>query len=249
MIAGVTLGTVMNTKRLAQMDDVTRRYGSYRPCGAGLGVVWGGVLLGLLGVMLLQWSQHEYAQRAVESQSLWRFMRDTPLSPPAWLQLAAIASPFVAWFGLVAIQAWVDRQFGTVTTDGSSMSCARPGPRWFAPVVVIMMACVLSAVVLWDASTAAIGGAAAMLAIGAWALVWGRSSRDQLTLLVMFAVSVPSLYVMAATDPYGNFAAGNLVIFATYLLLMMMLVVQGLRRFRGFLRVRADLAAMRPVEE
>jgi len=85
-----------------------------------------------------------------------------------------------------------------------------------------MMACVLSAVVLWDASTPAIGGAAAMLATGAWALVWGRSSRDHLTLLVSFG---------------------------TYLLLMMMLVVQGLRRFHGFLRVRADLAAMRPVEE
>ena len=239
----------MDTEQLAQMEDVTRRYGSYRPCGAGLGVVWGGVILGMLGLMLMQWTQHEYGQRAVESQSLWRFMRDTPLSPPAWLQIAAIASPFVAWLGLVGIQAWVDRRFGTVTTDGSSLSCARRGPRWLAPVVVMMMAGLLSGVVLWDASTAAIGGAGAMLAIGAWALVWGRSSRDQLTLLVMLAVSVPSLYVMAATDEYGNFAAGNLIIFGAYLLLMLMLVVQGLRRFNGFLKVRADLAAMRPIEE
>jgi hypothetical protein len=240
----------MDTEQLARMEDVTRRYGSYRPCGAGLGVVWGGVLLGLLGVLLLQWTQQQYAQRAVESQTLWRFMRDTPLPPPGWLQLAAIASPFIAWLGLVGIQAWVDRQFGTVTSEASAVSCARlRGPRWLAPVVVIMMACALSAVVLWDASTAAIRGAAAMLAIGGWALVWGRSSRDQLTLMVMFAVSVPSLYVLAATDPYGNFAAGNLIIFGTYLLLMLSLIAQGLRRFFGFLKVRADLAALRPVEE
>jgi hypothetical protein len=239
----------MDSEQLARMEDVTRRYGSYRPCGAGLGVVWGGVLLGLLGVLLLQWTQHEYATRAAESQTLWRFMRDTPLPPPAWLQLAAIASPFVAWLGLVGIQAWVDRQFGTVTSDGSAVRCSRRAPRWFAPMVVVMMACVLSGVVLWDASTAAIRGAVAMLAIGGWALVWGRSSRDHLTLMVMFAVSIPSLYVMAATDPNGNFAAGNLIIFGAYLLLMLMLVAQGLRRFFGFLKVRADLAAMRPVEE
>ncbi len=239
----------MNTEQLARMEDVTRRYGSYRPCGAGLGVVWGGVLLGLLGALLLQWTQHEYAQRAAQSQTLWRFMRDTPLPPPTWLQLAAIASPFVAWVGLMGIQSWVDRQFGTVTTDGSSLSCSRRAPRWFAPIVVIMMACVLSAVVLWDASATAMRGVAAMLAIGGWALVWGRSSRDQLTMMVMLAVSVPSLYVLAATDPYGNFAAGNLIIFGAYFLLMLMLVAQGLRRFFGFLKVRSDLVAMRPVEE
>jgi len=239
----------MDTERLARLEDVTRRYGNYRPCGAGLGVVWGGVLLGILGALLLQWTLAEYAERAVASQTVWRFMRDAPLTPPGWLQIAAIAAPFVAWLGLVAIQTWVDRQFGAVTTTGTLASCRRSAPRWFAPMVVVMMACLLSGILIWDASTPAARGVVALLAIGAWALVWGRSSRDQLTLLVMLAVSIPSLYVLAATDPYANFAAGNLIIFGAYLLLMIMLLLQGIRRFHGFLKVRADLNSMRPVEE
>ena len=116
-------------------------------------------------------------------------------------------------------------------------------------MLVVMMACLLSGILVWDASTSASRGVLALLAIGAWALVWGRSSRDHLTLLVMLAVSVPSMYVLAATDPYANFAAGNLIIFAAYLLLMTMLLLQGLRRFHAFLKVRADLNSLRPVEE
>jgi hypothetical protein len=55
--------------------------------------------------------------------------------------------------------------------------------------------------------------------------------------------------VLAASDPHANFTAGNLVIFAAYLLLMVMLLLQGIRRFHAFLQVRADLNALRPVEE
>ena len=239
----------MDTERLARMEDVTRRYGRYRPCGAGLGVVWGGLLLGTLGLLQLQWAQHEYARHALPSQTLWRFLRDTPLTPPGWLQIAAMASPFVAWLGLVGIQAWVDRQFGAVTTAESSV-CSRPrGPWWMAPFVVALPACALSGLVIWDAPGAALRGVTGMLAIAAWALVWGRRSRDQLTLLVMMAVSVPSLYLMAATDPNANLTAGNLVVFGTYFVLMLWLLVQGVLRFSGFLKVRADLAAMHPVEE
>jgi hypothetical protein len=243
-------GDSMDTERLARMADVTRRYGKYRPCGAGLGVVWGGLLLGTLGLLQWQWAQQEYARHAVASQSLWRFLRDTPLTPPGWLQIAAVAAPFVAWLGLVGIQAWVDRQFGAVTTSESAGVCSRPrGPRWMAPFLVILLACLLSGVVIWDAPGAALRGVAAMLAIAAWALVWGRGSRDQLTLLVMLAASVPSLYMMAATDPNANFTAGNMVVFAAYFVLMLWLLLQGVLRFSGFLKVRADLAAMQPVEE
>ena len=88
-----------------------------------------------------------------------------------------------------------------------------------------------------------------MLAMAAWAVVWGRRSRDQLTLLVMFALSVPPLYLMLATDPNANVAAGNLIIFGTYFFLMMWLLLQGVVRFSGFLKVRTDLAAIQPVEE
>jgi len=238
----------MDTNRLAQMEDVTRRYGKYRPCGAGLGVLWGGLLLGGLGVMLLLWTRSEYAVRALPAQTFWRFLRDTPLMPPGWLQVAAMASPFVGWLGLVAIQEWIDRQFGAVTTEPGARDC-HGGPRWFAPFIVVLLACLLSGALVWSDRAAATRGVVAMLTIAAWALVWGRRSRDQLTLLVMFAVSVPSLYLMAATDPNGNFAAGNLIIFGTYFVLMMWLLVQGLMRFSGFLKVRADLAAIQPVDE
>jgi hypothetical protein len=44
-------------------------------------------------------------------------------------------------------------------------------------------------------------------------------------------------------------AAGNLIIFATYFVLMLWLLVQGLMRFPGFLKVRADLAGIQPVDE
>jgi hypothetical protein len=38
----------MNSDGLARLEDLTRRYARFRPCGAGLGVVWGGLLLYLM---------------------------------------------------------------------------------------------------------------------------------------------------------------------------------------------------------
>ena len=242
------MGDLMDTNRLEQMADVTRRYARYRPCGAGLGVLWGGLLLALLGALVLQWTRHEYVARAAGSQTFWRFLRGTPLVPPVWLQLAALGSPVLAWLGLLTIQQGVDRRFGAVTAPAGSRSRPSP-PTWFAPAVVAGMACVLASAIVWNAGTASARGAAAMLAIGAFALVWGRRGRDQLTLLVMFAVSVPSLYLLMATDPTGNLAANSLIIFATYCVLMASLVIQGVARYAAFLKVRAELDALQPVEE
>src|SRR4051794_33020285 len=110
--------------------------------------------------------------------------------------------------------------------------------------LTILLAGVISGVIIWDAQLAAPAGVAAIAAIAGWAVVWGRHSRDQLTLLVMFALSIPSIYLMAATDPNANMAAGNLVIFAAYFVLMMWLLVQGIVRFSGFVKVRGDIASM-----
>jgi hypothetical protein len=118
-----------------------------------------------------------------------------------------------------------------------------------APLLVVMMACLLSATLVWDAPSRALPGVASMLLIGGWAFVWGRRSRDQLTLLVMFALSIPSLYVLASTNPNSNMAAGNLLIFAVYFFLMLFLLVQGVVRFAGFLKVRAEIDAFKPDEE
>jgi hypothetical protein len=239
----------METNRLARMEDVTRRYGRFRPCGAGLGVLWGGLLLGALGLLMLQWTRDAYAARAIQSQTFWRFLRDTRLIPPGWLQLAGLAVPFVGWLGLVAIQQWVDGRFGAVTTADAGI-CKRPrGPWWMAPFLVVLLAALLSGLLVWDAQLGAIRAVAAIAAIAGWAFVWGRQSRDQLTLLVMLGLSVPSMYLLAATDPDGNMAAGALLIFGSYFVLMLWLLLQGVIRFSGFLKVRADLAGMQPVDE
>lgn len=238
----------MNMDRLEHLADVTRRYGRYRPCGAGLGVLWGGLILGALGALVLLWTRTEYAARAIAAQTFWRFLRDTPLAPPGWLQAAALAAPLLAWLGLIAIQQWVDARFGAVTAAPASHGRSR-APTWFAPAIVVTLAGVLAAVVLWDAGTAAVRGAAAMVAIGAWAIYWGQRSRDELTLFVMLAVSVPSLYVLMATDPNGNMAANSLIIIGAYGTLMVSLLVQGATRYSAFLDVRADLDAMHAVEE
>jgi len=114
----------------------------------------------------------------------------------------------------------------------------------------VMVATLLCGIILWDAAAgSALRGLAGILAIGAWTFVWGRASRDRLTQMVMLAVSVPPLYVLASTDAESKMAAGNLVIFAAYLVLMTWLLVKGATRFSGFLKVRRDLAAIRPVEE
>src|SRR5215213_7639235 len=148
-------GVTMDTDRLAQMEDVTRRYGQYRPCGGGLGVLWAGLVLGGLAAMLLYWTRSEYAAHALPAQSLWRFLRDTPLTSPGWLQIAATSAPFIAWLGILAIQREADRQFGAVTTEPVACGTRPRGPVWMAPVLVVMLACLLSGVLIWDAGAGA----------------------------------------------------------------------------------------------
>ena len=168
----------MNREQLEHMEDVTRRYGKYRPCGAGLGVLWGGLILGTLGALTLRWMRSDYLARAAVAQTFWRFLRDTQLIPPGWLQLAALVSPFLGWLGLMVIQHSVDRRSEEHTSELQS-----------------------------------------------------------------------PMYLIAATDSEGHFASGNLIIFGTYFALMMWLLLQGGTRFSRFLKVRADLSAMQPVDE
>src|SRR4051812_19358621 len=100
----------MNSERLTRLEDLTRRYARYRPCGAGLGVVWGGVLLAALTALFVYWALGAYGS-ASPSLGLWRFLRTSRLTPPAWLAIVAALTPFVAWGGMAAIQEWVDRHF------------------------------------------------------------------------------------------------------------------------------------------
>jgi len=242
----------MTADRLARLEDLTRRYARYRPCGAGLGVLWAGALLVMLTALFLWWTLSAYAAASASSVSLWRFLRSSPLVPPAWLVLAAAATPFAAWLGLTGIQDWVDGHFGAVESGERGVSCAGRirGPHWMPSVLVGIMAVVLSGLLLVDATRGGNAvGIVGILAIAGWAIVWGRGSRDQLTQMVMLTLSIPPLYVIASTDAASKLAAGNLVIFGSYLVLMFWLLVQGATRFSGFLKVRRDLASIGPVEE
>jgi len=239
----------MNRERLTRLEDLTRRYARYRPCGAGLGVMWGGLLLAMLSALFAYWALAAYAHTPAATAGVWRFLRSSPLVPPGWLLIAAAVTPFVAWAGLRGIQGWVDVHFGAV--EGNEPCDARlRGPHWMAPFLVVLVATLLCGIILWDAAAgSAFRGLAGILAIGGWTFVWGRASRDRLTQMVMLAVSVPPLYVLASTDTESKLAAGNVVIFAAYLLLMTWLLVKGATRFSGFLQVRRDLAAIQPVDE
>jgi hypothetical protein len=243
----------MNTDRLRRLEDLTRRYARYRPCGAGLGVAWGGVLLAALAALFFTWAWTAYTAQPLSAVSLWRFLRTSPLTPPTWLIIAAAVTPFVAWAGLRGIQEWVDRHFGAVEgTVESHAACGAliQGPNWMPPFLVVLMGSVLCGILVWDAAArSAAPGLIGILAIAAWTIVWGRGSRDRLTQLVMMGVSIPPMYVLASTDVESKMTAGNLVIFGAYLVLMAWLLVKGSRRFFGFLEVRRDLAAIHPVEE
>lgn len=239
----------MNADRLSRLEDLTRRYARYRPCGAGLGVAWGGVLLAVLAALFFSWAWHAYPAPPPSAMSLWRFLRTSQLTPPAWLVIAAALTPFVAWAGMRGIQAWVDRHFGAVESREACGALIQ-GPDWMAPFMVVMMATLLCGVLIWDAAArSAALGLIGILAIAAWTAVWGRGSRDRLTQLVMLAVSIPPMYLLASTDAESKMAAGNLVIFAAYLVLMAWLLVKGGRRFFGFLEVSRDLAAIQPADE
>jgi MFS family permease len=239
----------MTTDRLTRLEDLTRRYARYRPCGAGLGVMWGGVLLAALAALFFAWTWQVYTAQPLSAISLWRFLRTSNLTPPAWLVIAAAVTPFVAWAGMRGIQQWVDGHFGAVESNEPCKALIQ-GPHWMAPFLVVLIGTLLCGILIWDeAVRSAAVGLIGILAIAAWTAVWGRGSRDRLTQLVMLAVSIPPMYLLASTDAESRMAAGNLVIFGAYLTLMAWLLVKGGRRFFGFLAVRRDLAAIHPADE
>jgi len=240
---------------LAQLDDLTRRYARYRPCGAGLGAFWGGVLLMALTGLVFRWTVTAYGESPGAAprtpDAYWQFLRSAPLFPPPWLVLAAAAVPFVAWFGITIIQRWVDRRFGTVrAADDRELRAVFRGPRWIAPAAVGGLAAAMAARVLFDAAHGASAvGIVGLLAIAGWAAVWGRRSRDRLTLWVMLTLSIPPLFIMASTDGASRMADATVGIFSTYVFVTFSLLGHGVRRFRGFLSVRRDLAAIQVMDE
>ena len=236
----------MNLDRLARLEDLTRRYAKNRPCGAGLGVLWGGVLLGLLEGMLVGWMMTEYVARPDRSTGFWRFSRTAQLATPSWLGWVALATPFLAWLGLMAIQGWVDRRCGAVESrEGSNRY-----PKWAAPKMVAAMACLFFVLQAWDSPSALMGfGSLGILAVAAWAFVWGRNCRDGLTQTVMLFLSIPPLFILAGTGAASRLGSANLLTFGAYSVFMLVMLIKGAVRFTGFLKVSRELAAIPPVGE
>jgi hypothetical protein len=238
----------MNPDQLSRLEDVTRRYARYRPCGAGIGVLWGGALLGLLGGLVARWALSAYAAHAAQAlrdDGLWHFLRSSRMAPPGWLAAAGFVTPFLAWLGLAAIQRAVDRSYGAV----EGMETSRL-PQWAAAKLVACVALLFIALQAWDSAAALAGwGTLGILAITAWTLVWGRASRDSLTQKVMLGLSIPPFFLLAATlEGNTNMASQMLVTFGVYFAVMGVMLVQGLLRFRGFRKVSRELADLQPVQ-
>ena len=236
----------MNPQRLAQLEDLTRRYAKYRPCGAGLGVLWGGFLLGLLDGMMLGWLLTGYVSRSNPTENLWRFTRGSNLATPTWLAWAALALPFLAWMGLQGIQAWVDHRFGTV----EGLEPSQRFSKWRIPIPLTAMALGMGSLLVMDSpSTFGGWGLAGILTVTAWSFVWARNCRDGLTQSVMLFLSIPPFFLLAGIGAGSHLAGANLTVFGAYTLFMVVLFVRGALRFTGFLKVRRELAALKPVAE
>ncbi|MES2298220.1 MAG: hypothetical protein V4582_14335 [Pseudomonadota bacterium] len=225
----------MDQEHLNRLADVTRRYAQYRPCAAGLGVAWAGLLQAMLAYLALQPLVHAFGS-ADGAHSFLQFARTHNMVPPDWLKLLAIGVPLLSCLGIVVLQNWVDRQFGVV----EGKACAGIRVRWFGAACVIFMAAVLTLLQLLDPSvTLGLLNYAGIAGVAACAVLWGPRSRDQLTQTVLMFVSVPSLFLLASSGSSGYF-----LIFMAYCPLLAMLIGRGVRRFVGFLSVRRALQTM-----
>jgi len=237
----------MNLDRLTRLEDLTRRYAKHRPCGAGLGMLWGGLVYQFAAGLALGW-----VLRQVDNEGLTRALIHFQGRTPLFLQIAAIATPILVWLGVYLLQEWADRRFGAV--EGQA-HVALQFPRWFLPGFVIcfegllLTFSVLNAYILFPGDEVhaldawKVGGP---IVIALLALVWGRAKQDQETRTLMMLVSLPSGFLLLS----GR--ADLLVIAVTscaYLALMFVVMVKGALRFGGFLAVSRKLAAIQPEAE
>ena len=238
----------MTQNRLAHIEDLTRRYAKYRPCGGGLGTLCGAILLQFFIGLVLGWILRQ-VETGTQSQSFWQFLAEAHLVTPISLKVAAIATPFLAWLGILLSQWWVDRRFGAV--EGlPSFEAKLVLQRVLCPLFILIYAvfAFFQTRFLFLNPTYALPGwiLVGILAIGVLALVWAYSSRDGQTLTVMFFVSAPSLFILHSAYADLQFL---LALFTLYSLLGLRLVLMGGLRFAGFLKVSRELAAIQPESE
>lgn len=241
----------MNLDRLARLEDLTRRYAKHRPCGAGLGMLWGGLVYQFFAGLVLGWVLRQVEPSAT-LKDLARALFRAQMKTPVFLEAAAIATPLAVWLGVFFIQRQVDRRFGVVAAEPATGQAIL---RWFMPGFVILLAGlhlamgVFHARVLFPHDPAYAADPMSLsgtVAIAALALLWGRSRQDAQTRSLMILVSFLPLFILrpGPADLFVFTAAS-----AAYLLLMFGIMALGALRFAGFLKVSGELSAIRPEGE
>ncbi|HET8900802.1 MAG TPA: hypothetical protein VFM84_02590 [Holophagaceae bacterium] len=237
----------MNLDRLTRLEDLTRRYAKCRPGGAGLGMLWGGLVYQFSAGLTLGW-----VLRQVTDKDTMHTLIHSQMKTPVMLMAAGIATPIVVWLGVCLLQGWVDKRFGAVVGQPASRV---QYPRWLLPGFVIgcegmlLVFSFLNAFVVNRNDPAhaldpwKVGGA---LAIALLAVLWGRAEQDQQTRGLMMAVSIPSIFILMS-GPVNLLEIS--VISGAYLALMLGLMIKGALRFAEFLKVSRELDALQPEGE
>lgn len=237
----------MNLDNLSRLDDLTRRYAKHRPCGAGLGMLWGGLVYQFAAGLALGWILRQVDDHGLAS-TLIHFAGRTP----RFLEITAIVTPLLVWIGVYLLQAWVDRRFGAVEGQPQTGFMFL---RWFSPGFVILFEGLILVFNLLNAFVLFPGNPAHALdlwrvcgpiIIALLALYWGRAKQDQETRTLMMLVSLPSGFLLLSGQTDLLMVA---VTSCAYLALMFALIVKGALRFVGFLKVSQELASLKPDAE
>lgn len=238
----------MNPDHLRRLEDLTRRYAKHRPCGAGLGTLWGGMVYGFFAGMVLGWVLGQVVAFATR-QSFAHTLFHSQVGMPPLLVGSAIAAPWLIWVGVLLVQRWVDQRFGKVVGEPRDSFQL---PRWFLSGFVVLIALLNLSLSIFDhhalfqgapdyrLNAWKVGG---MLAIGLLALWWGRAGQDEQTRTLMMLCSIPSLFALNA-GPADLFILSFTS--AIYLALMFAAMVKGALRFASFMKVRQELSAIQP---
>ena len=237
----------MNLDRLTRLEDLTRRYAKHRPCGAGLGMLWGGFVYQFAAGLALGW-----ILRQVDTQGLTHALIHFQGRTPRFLEITAIATPVLVWIGVYLLQGWADRRFGAVAGRSHTSVLF---PRWLLPGFVIFFEGLLLAFSLLNAYILFPGDpiyaldawkVAGPIAIALLALVWGGAKQDQETRALMLIVSIPTGFLLlpGRAEPLLVTVASCL-----YLAAMFIVMVKGALRFASFQKVSRELDALQPESE